>query len=174
MAMNPELSMKGKGEVERGSWDNQCDFFLSCLGYAVGLGNVWRFPYLCYEHGGVTFLMAYLVCLFTSGLPLFFLELSLGQWAGLGPIKLFGRMAPASKGIGYGMIIISILVAPQYNMIIAWALFYMVAGFSTQLPWQYCGNTSLTSADCFQRDQEQQCFIKSNETTFWRHQSTVG
>merc|ERR1712165_137668 len=159
-------------EVERGSWDNQCDFFLSCLGYAVGLGNVWRFPYLCYEHGGVTFLIAYVVCLLVSGLPLFFLELSLGQWAGKGPLKLFGRMAPASKGLGYGMLIISFLVVIYYNMIIAWTLFYTVAGLSAELPWQYCGNTTLTSPDCFQRDQELACFNASDSSTFWNKTCT--
>merc|ERR1711970_686673 len=151
---------------------NQCDFFLSCLGYAVGLGNVWRFPYLCYEHGGVTFLIAYVVCLLVSGLPLFFLELSLGQWAGKGPLKLFGRMAPASKGLGYGMLIISFLVVIYYNMIIAWTLFYTVAGLSAELPWQFCGNTTLTSPDCFQRDQEMACFNTSNSDTFWNKQCT--
>lgn len=159
-------------EVERGSWDNQCDFFLSCLGYAVGLGNVWRFPYLCYQHGGVTFLIAYVTMLLISGLPLFFLELVLGQYAGKGPIKLFGRMAPAFKGLGYGMLMISFLVVIYYNMIIAWTIYYTFAGFAYELPWTYCGNSSLTSRDCFQRDQELACFSASRDDTFWDKKCT--
>ena len=54
------------------------------------------------------------------------------------------RMAPASKGLGYGMLIISFLTVIYYNIIIAWTLFYSVAGLSAELPWQYCGNTALT------------------------------
>ena len=120
----------------------------------------------------MTFLIAYVIMLFLSGLPLFFLELALGQYAGKGPIKLFGRIAPAFKGLGYGMLVISFLVVIYYNMIIAWTLYYTFAGFASELPWTYCGNSTLTSRDCFQRDQELACFNSSTDDTFWDKKCT--
>ena len=170
MGKKTECSMmKDRGEEgqERGNWDNPCDFFLSCLGYAVGLGNVWRFPYLCYKHGGVTFLIAYLTMLLVSGLPLFFLELSLGQYAGISPLKVFPRLAPLAAGLGWGMLMITFLVVIYYNLIIAWTIYYTVAGFAAVLPWARCGEDDLTSRDCYQRDQEAECLAASPASTFW-------
>jgi len=168
-----DKSEKEEGaEADRGSWDSQCDFFLSCLGYAVGLGNVWRFPYLCYQYGGVTFLIAYLVMLFLTGLPLFFLELALGQYAGKSAIKVFGRMGPGFKGVGYAMLVVTFLLVTYYNIIIAWSIYYTVAGFSSELPWTFCGSSSLTSRDCFQRDQELGCFNTNRNDTFWDKKCT--
>jgi solute carrier family 6 amino acid transporter-like protein 5/7/9/14 len=128
---------------QRGQWNNQWEFLLSAIGYAVGLGNVWRFPYLAYTNGGGSFLVPYVIMLFFAGLPLFFMELAIGQYSGLGPAKLFGRMAPIFKGLGFSMVSVTFFVSIYYNMIIGWTLFYMVAGFTTsELPWASCSNSS--------------------------------
>lgn len=74
--------------AERESWGNHCEFFLSSLGLAVGLGNVWRFPYVCYTNGGGSFIIPYMVMLVLVGLPAFFLELSLGQYSRVGANKV--------------------------------------------------------------------------------------
>ena len=102
----PEVRVKIADEVqtkelspERDEWDNKCSFFLSALGFAVGLGNVWRFPYIAYKYGGGTFLIPYCIMLFSVGLPIFFLEFVIGQYTKSGPVKLFGHIAPIFKGM---------------------------------------------------------------------------
>ncbi|XP_064645225.1 sodium- and chloride-dependent glycine transporter 2-like [Lineus longissimus] len=133
------LGDEGDENKERGNWSGRLDFILSCVGYAVGLGNVWRFPYLTYRNGGGAFLIPYLIMLAFAGLPLFFLELAFGQFASLGCISLW-KISPFFKGIGWGMTMISFLVGIYYNVIIAWTLFYFFASFTSQLPWSTCGN----------------------------------
>jgi len=122
---------------ERGNWSGRFDFFLSCLGYAVGLGNVWRFPYLCYKNGGGAFFIPYVVMLVFVGMPIFMLELALGQFTSCGPLTCW-KYAPIFQGIGVGMVAVSSMVAIYYNMIIAWTLYYLFASFTSKLPWQDC------------------------------------
>merc|ERR1719494_1494351 len=75
---------------------------LACIGYAVGLGNVWRFPWLVQENGGGAFLIPYIIMLFVEGVPLFYLELSIGQRIRLGPIPLGKRCHPGRRVWGMG------------------------------------------------------------------------
>ncbi|XP_060551998.1 sodium-dependent proline transporter-like isoform X1 [Ruditapes philippinarum] len=122
---------------ERGNWSGRFDFFLSCLGYAVGLGNVWRFPYLCYKNGGGAFFIPYVIMLAFVGMPIFFLELSLGQFSSSGPLTCW-KYAPLFQGVGVGMVAVSAMVAIYYNMIIGWSLYYLFASFTSELPWEKC------------------------------------
>ena len=105
--------------------------------------------------------------LLVAGLPLFFLELGLGQYAGISPLKVFPRMAPIAAGLGYGMLMITFLVVIYYNLIIAWTIYYTFAGFAGSLPWARCGDDDLTSRDCYHREQDLECFEAGNDLTFW-------
>ncbi|KAM3662942.1 sodium- and chloride-dependent neutral and basic amino acid transporter B(0+) isoform 2-T2 [Ammospiza maritima maritima] len=123
--------------VDRGNWTNKAEYLLSMVGYAVGLGNVWRFPYLAYQNGGGAFLIPYTFMLALAGLPLFFMECSMGQFASQGPILVW-RMLPLFQGVGITMVILTAFVTIYYNVIIAYALFYFFASFQKVLPWSDC------------------------------------
>ncbi|XP_054721556.1 sodium-dependent proline transporter-like [Uloborus diversus] len=156
-------SSGGGSETERGTWGRQLDFFLSCVGYAVGLGNIWRFPYLCYQSGGGAFLVPYLLFLVICGMPLFFLEMSFGQFASLGPVAIW-KICPIFKGLGYGMAIISGVVCIYYNVIIAWTLYYIYQSYNVS--WSTCDNWWNTP-NCFdQRTPKQQALVGNNSVLF--------
>uniref|UniRef100_A0A1A9ZWE0 Transporter n=1 Tax=Glossina pallidipes TaxID=7398 RepID=A0A1A9ZWE0_GLOPL len=143
-------------EPERGNWTGRFDFLLSLLGYSVGLGNVWRFPYLCYNNGGGAFLIPFTIMLIIAGLPLMFMELSFGQYAALGPVAIYRRFCPLFRGLGTGMVIVSAIVMLYYNLIIAWTIFYMFASFRTELPWQNC-EPEWSTENCFSYEIADKC-----------------
>ncbi|XP_043120778.1 sodium- and chloride-dependent GABA transporter 2-like isoform X2 [Puntigrus tetrazona] len=136
-----------QGQIEeRGYWGSKAEFLLAIAGNVVGLGNVWRFPYLCYRNGGGAFLIPYLVFVVTCGVPLFLLETAMGQYTQEGPITCWHRLCPLAEGIGYaGQLIL--LYNCMYSIILAWALFYLIFSFNSQLPWASCDNTWNTD-DC--------------------------
>ncbi|XP_014240511.1 sodium-dependent dopamine transporter [Cimex lectularius] len=124
----------------RETWSGKVDFLLSVIGFAVDLANVWRFPYLCYKNGGGAFLVPYCIMLFVGGIPLFYMELALGQFHRKGAITCWGRIVPLFKGIGYAVVLIAFYVDFYYNVIIAWALRFFFASFTSMLPWTTCDN----------------------------------
>ncbi|XP_064620284.1 sodium-dependent dopamine transporter-like isoform X2 [Lineus longissimus] len=128
-------------DVERETWGKKVDFLLSVIGFAVDLANVWRFPYLCYKNGGGAFLIPYALMLAAGGIPLFYMELALGQFQRKGAITCWGRICPLFKGIGYAVVLIAFYVDFFYNVIIAWALYFFFSSFTSDLPWTSCNNT---------------------------------
>uniref|UniRef100_A0AAY4CPS6 Transporter n=1 Tax=Denticeps clupeoides TaxID=299321 RepID=A0AAY4CPS6_9TELE len=140
-ASNPGAARGNDKKVnERGQWNNKIEFVLSVAGEIIGLGNVWRFPYLCYKNGGGAFLVPYVIFFVCCGIPVFFLETALGQFTSEGGITCWRKVCPLFEGIGYATQVIEAHLNVYYVVILAWAIFYLFNCFTTELPWASCGH----------------------------------
>ncbi|UCD13524.1 MAG: sodium-dependent transporter [Thermoplasmatales archaeon] len=106
---------------------------MAAIGSAVGLGNVWRFPYVCYESGGGAFLIPYFVALFTAGIPLMILELSVGHWARSSPPEAFKKIGKKWEWAGWWTVLVPFIIAWYYIVVMAWCFSYMI--YSLDLRW---------------------------------------
>ncbi|XP_003340647.1 sodium-dependent neutral amino acid transporter B(0)AT1 [Monodelphis domestica] len=122
----------------RPKWDNKAQYMLTCVGFCVGLGNVWRFPYLCQSHGGGAFMIPFLILLILEGVPLLHLEFAIGQRLRKGSVGVWSSIHPTLKGVGIASMFVSFMVGLYYNTIIAWVMWYFFNSFQDPLPWSSC------------------------------------
>ena len=105
-------------------------FLLAAIGSAVGLGNIWRFPYVAYDNGGGAFLVPYMIALLTAGIPLLFLDYSLGhRFRGSAPL-VFRRIRSWAEPVGWIQVGIAFFITIYYAAIIGWAGLYTVKSFN--------------------------------------------
>ncbi len=120
-------------ESRRGGFSSRRVFILAAIGSAVGLGNIWRFPYVAYENGGGAFVVPYLVALLTAGIPFLLLDYAIGhRHRGSAPLS-FARLRRGTEGLGWWQVAICSVIAVYYAAVIAWALRYTF--FSLDEAW---------------------------------------
>ncbi|XP_057673581.1 sodium-dependent neutral amino acid transporter B(0)AT2 [Corythoichthys intestinalis] len=159
MALSSDANETNDGD--RPAWDSKIQYVLAQVGFSVGLGNVWRFPYLCHQNGGGAFMLLYVFLLVVVGVPLFFMELAAGQSIRQGSIGVWKHISPKLAGIGYSSCLVCFYVALYYNVIIAWSLFYMGNSFQYPLPWENC------PIDVSTNETVNECARSSATSYFW-------
>ncbi|CAD1476423.1 unnamed protein product [Heterotrigona itama] len=151
-------------EENRAAWSGKMQFFLSIIGYSVGLGNIWRFPYLCQQNGGGAFLIPFFVMLILEGVPLFLIELGLGQRMRQGALGVWNTIHPWLGGIGIASCIVTFFVALYYNVIITWCFYYLFNSLEEPLPWAKCPEVNGKPVE--------EC-VKSSETAYFWYRTTL-
>ncbi|WP_252976007.1 sodium-dependent transporter [Janibacter melonis] len=121
------------GASEKSGFGTRKAFIFAAIGSAVGLGNIWRFPYVAYEGGGGAFLVPYLVALLLAGIPMLFLDYAMGhRYRGSAPLA-FRRISKRGEWFGWWQVLITVVIGIYYPAIIAWAIRY--TGFSVDKAW---------------------------------------
>lgn len=116
---------------QRSQWGTRAGFILAAVGSAVGLGNIWRFPYVAYENGGGAFFIPYLFALLTAGIPILIMEFTIGhKYRGSAPLSFFRMNGKGAEWLGWWGIFVSFVISTYYAVIIAWAMKYTIYSFN--------------------------------------------
>ena len=125
-------------EKQRSSFTGKLGFVLAAAGSAVGLGNIWRFPYLAAKYGGGIFLLVYIILAVTFGFTLMVAEIAIGRKTGLSPVGAFAKLSKKFAFIGYLGAIIPMLILPYYSVIGGWVMKYFamfISGNGDDTTW---------------------------------------
>ncbi|MDO4640968.1 MAG: sodium-dependent transporter [Neisseria sp.] len=114
---------------QRETFSSRRSFMFAAIGSAVGLGNIWRFPYVTYDNGGGAFMIPYLVALLTAGIPLLFLDYAIGHKYRGSPPLAFRRLNKHFETFGWWQVLINVIIAIYYAVIIGWAASYTYYSF---------------------------------------------
>ena len=128
-------------EQENGSFGSKIGAVLVAAGSAIGLGSIWRFPYIAGENGGGAFVLLYLICVLILGIPVMLSEFAIGTATRKGPVKAYAHFSKWWKPLGYNSIIVSTLISGFYYIVAGWSLYYFVASIDGTL---YSGESFYT------------------------------
>ena len=115
----------------RENWSARSGFIIAAIGSAVGLGNIWRFPYVAYENGGGAFLIPYLIAIFAAGLPLLFLDYAVGHKFRNAPPMAYKKLMNA-ESLGWWQVMVTLIIGIYYASVLSWAGSYMIYSFGQQ------------------------------------------
>ena len=120
---------------ERVTFGSKFGAILATAGSAVGLGNIWRFPYMLGANGGAAFLLIYLICVVLLGLPVMISEFYIGKHTHRNAVGAFKEMAPKTKWslIGYNGVLAAFLILGFYAVVSGWTIEYIIQAFSGSL-----------------------------------------
>uniref|UniRef100_A0A182W2B8 Transporter n=1 Tax=Anopheles minimus TaxID=112268 RepID=A0A182W2B8_9DIPT len=148
---------------ERDQWGKGVEFLMSCIAMSVGLGNVWRFPFVALENGGGAFVIPYIIVLLLVGKPVYYMEMIIGQFSSRGSVKVYD-MAPIMRGVGYGQILSTTIVTTYYASLMATTLRYLFDSFQSILPWAVCEDS--WAGNCIPSGSRNTTFVNDLNDTY--------
>lgn len=115
---------------KRETFSGRNAFIMAAIGSAVGLGNIWRFPYTTYENGGGAFIIPYLIALLTAGIPLLFLDYAIGHRNRGGAPLSYHRVSPHFEVFGWWQMMVNVIIGLYYAVVLGWAASYTYFSFT--------------------------------------------